>query len=197
MKFLQNNLFSGPNEEYYQINAAFKFEIKQLEAYCHAMIHNNLNLSPEQLILLKKVYLTLAKNYEDLSQMHLNPNNVEGKTFNFSDVTLSDKEFKKINIDAKNAILEYLNVFEEARRFFIMANNRTDKINFMINMSQLCRKFARLLEEYLEYLNYVKSQELVNLKKSVAKSCNTSFMKNSLSPEAANKKLDSLFRFIA
>ncbi|OGV46045.1 MAG: hypothetical protein A3F46_02920 [Legionellales bacterium RIFCSPHIGHO2_12_FULL_42_9] len=184
MGSMQRTSFSWLGDEFYQISACLKFEIKKLEAHCYWIMYREHELTEEHIIRLKANYITLASYYERLAQIDL-LQKIDKPCF---DPLSSKQEFTSVS---KSALLEFFKVIQEAEREMIIAHTRSDKVSFMVRMSGLCLEFSALLEDYLKRDESVNSYaEGPNL--PIFSSKETTGYKT----QPSNEKLESLFRVL-
>lgn len=182
MGSMQRISFSWVGDEFFQISACIKFEIKKLEAQGHWIMHAEYYLTAEHLIRLKVIYTTLAQYYERLTLIDLSINKVK------SCAVLSPNTKALCGGISKSTLLESYKILQEVKRDMIMTDTRSDKISFMLRMSELCREFSVLLEEYL------KCDETLEVKTECPDTPSFSSKAQSIFKPASNGKLESLFR---
>lgn len=183
MESMQEPSFFLFDDEFCQISACIKFEIKKLEAHCHWIMHAEHDLAEEHLIRLKAIYLTLAQYYERLIQIDLSKNKIKP-------CAVPSSHKKVLSSVSKNTLLESFKVLQEVKREMIMANTRSDKISFMFRMSELCREFSVVLEEFL------KCNESIEVNTECPVAPVFSSKKNDFLTQPHNEKLESLFRIL-
>ena len=183
MELLRRTSFSRLSDQSCQISARIKFEIKKSEAHCHWIMCVENDLTAEHLAPLIAIYNTLAQYYERLLQIDLSKRTVKTR---FAPLPHS----RSLGGVSKSTLLEFFKVIQEAQREIIMTNTRSDKVNFMVRMSDLYREFSALLEQHL------KSDESTELNSVCSDLPIFSVKEKSVLNKAHNHKLESLFRVL-